>query len=350
MTNLYYNFDTPFVAGQKVRAGPLNLQFLAIEAAFDLMPTSGSAITTGKTTYAGSTAGSGNAFTVTMPNTRGSNVDGDEVVFKANRSNTGAATLNVDGIGAVPIRKADGEALIAGDITSGLIYEVRYDAANTRFQLVSPALSDAISAASSASAAAASAAAAAASASAASTSASAAASSAAAAAASAASITLPLPITSGGTGATSAANAFTALKQAASELATGVVEKATIAEVRSAAADKYLAADHIETASAAVALTDAATVAVDWDAGIYFTLTLTANRILGNPTNGQPGTWRTVRVQGNNTTDRALTFDNQYLNVLPTLVDIDSGQPYLLTIFCHTASAFYVFAQKAGNF
>ena len=96
--------------------------------------------------------------------------------------------------------------------------------------------------------------------------------------------------------------------------------------------------------------TDAATVAVDWDAGIYRTLTITANRILGNPTNGQPGTWRTIRVQGDTATDRTLTFGNQYLNVLPTLVDIDSAQPYLLTVFCHTSSAFYVYAQKAGNF
>lgn len=45
-------------------------------------------------------------------------------------------------------------------------------------------------------------------------------------------LTTALPIGSGGTGATTAANAFTALKQAASETATGVVELATTAEAQ----------------------------------------------------------------------------------------------------------------------
>lgn len=46
-----------------------------------------------------------------------------------------------------------------------------------------------------------------------------------------ASIAVPVAIANGGTGETSAANAFNALKQAASDLATGVVELATQAEV-----------------------------------------------------------------------------------------------------------------------
>lgn len=128
------------------------------------------------------------------------------------------------------------------------------------------------------------------------------------------------------------------------------VDKATDANVRAAASNKVITTDLIETASAGVALTDAATVAVDWDAGIFFTLTITANRILGNPTNGQPGTFRIVHVQASTTTDRTLTFGNQYLNVLPTLTDIDSAQEYLLTIFCLTTTHFIVTATKATNF
>lgn len=45
-------------------------------------------------------------------------------------------------------------------------------------------------------------------------------------------LTTALPIGSGGTGATTAANAFTALKQAATDTATGVVEPATTAEAQ----------------------------------------------------------------------------------------------------------------------
>jgi hypothetical protein len=145
------------------------------------------------------------------------------------------------------------------------------------------------------------------------------------------------------------ATAFGNIKQPASDSATGVVEKATAAEVRSAADDKYLSADLIEDASAAVGLVDAATIAVDWDAFIFGTVTLTANRVLGNPTNGQQGTWRTILVQGNDATLRTLTFGNQYLNDdLPVLTDINNAQFYLLTIFCANPSFFVVKAIEAA--
>lgn len=153
-----------------------------------------------------------------------------------------------------------------------------------------------------------------------------------------------MPVTDGGTGASDAATAFANLKQAATTSATGVVEKATDAEVRAATADKYLSADLIESASTAVALTDAATVALDWEAGFFRTLTLTANRALGNPTNGHPGTVRTVYVVGNHGTDRTLTFGNQYGGELPTLADIDSAKAYVLTILCVTTTHFVVTA------
>lgn len=123
---------------------------------------------------------------------------------------------------------------------------------------------------------------------------------------------------------------------------------ATDAQVRAATTgDLVLKPSLIESASAAVALTDAATVAVDWDAGIYFTLTVTANRTIGNPTNGQPGTTRTILVQGNDTTDRTITFGNQYLGDVPTITDCDSARWYLLTIFCATTSHFVVSARVA---
>lgn len=134
----------------------------------------------------------------------------------------------------------------------------------------------------------------------------------------------------------------------ASETVEGGVEMATDAEIRSAAtgAKAVMAAD-LESAAAAVSLSDAATIAVDWDTGINFEVTLTASRILGNPTNGQPGTFRTVYVIGNDATDRTLTFGNQYLGEVPTITDIDSGRAYLLSIFCRSSSHFVVSSKKA---
>lgn len=124
------------------------------------------------------------------------------------------------------------------------------------------------------------------------------------------------------------------------------VDKASDANVRAAASNKVLTTDLIESASALVALTDAAPVAVDWDAGVNFSLTVTTNRQIGNPTNGQPGTWRTITVQGNDGTDRTITFGNQFLGSVPTITDCDSGIWYLLTLFCVTASHFHASAIK----
>jgi chemotaxis protein histidine kinase CheA len=127
------------------------------------------------------------------------------------------------------------------------------------------------------------------------------------------------------------------------------VDKASDANVRAAASNKVITTDLVESASAGVALTDAATVAVDWDTAINFTLTVTANRAIGNPTNGQPGTWRTILVQGNDTTDRTITFGNQYLGEVPTITDCDSGRWYLLMIFCVSSTHFVVSSKKANG-
>ena len=162
-------------------------------------------------------------------------------------------------------------------------------------------------------------------------------------------ITGTLPIGNGGTGQTTASAAFTALKQAATTSATGVVEKATDAEIHAATPDKYLSADHLETASAPVSMSDAATITFDWEQGIYRTITITANRTLGNPTNGQPGTWRTILVEGNDGTSRTLSFGNQFGGTLPTITDCTSSKKYLLSVFCKTSTQFVVSAMDGSD-
>lgn len=133
----------------------------------------------------------------------------------------------------------------------------------------------------------------------------------------------------------------------ASTTVKGVVEKATDAEVYAATANKYLAADHVETASGLVSLTDAATIAVDWDAFINAQVSLTADRTLGNPTNGQPGTYRTILLKGSDGTPRQLSFGNQYLGAVPAIGTVANDTWYLLTIRCITTTHFVVSAQVA---
>ena len=137
--------------------------------------------------------------------------------------------------------------------------------------------------------------------------------------------------------------------QASSPASTRDVDvTATVAEVRAATAGNFgVTAALLESAAAGVALTDAATVAVNWDNAINFTLTVTANRIIGNPTNGQPGTWRTILVQGNDATDRVITFDTQYLGEIPVITDADSGRKYLLMIYCVSTTHFVVSSKRA---
>lgn len=64
---------------------------------------------------------------------------GQSFKFKANTANTGAATLNVNGLGAVTIKKFHDQDLETGDIEAGQIVDVVYD--GTNFELQSPVAS-----------------------------------------------------------------------------------------------------------------------------------------------------------------------------------------------------------------
>lgn len=137
----------------------------------------------------------------------------------------------------------------------------------------------------------------------------------------------------------------------ASESLAGVSESATVAEVRAATTGNMaVTAEKVSTACASVALTDASTIAVDWATGINFTVTLGGNRTLGNPTNGQPGTWRTVLVTIDSTPGRTLAFGNQYVfpnGAAPTITSTAAANNRL-TIFCRTTSIFELYMVGPG--
>lgn len=160
-------------------------------------------------------------------------------------------------------------------------------------------------------------------------------------------LTTALPIASGGTGAASASAAFTALKQTADETNTGVVDLATDAEIRAAAAGAHaITAEDLETAATIQTLTDAATIAVDWDAFINASVTLAGNRALGVPSNAQPGTWRVIRVIGDSATLRSLSFSG-YRGGQATLTDISNAKEYLISLYAIGASTVILKATQA---
>ena len=85
------------------------------------------------------TAGAGNAYTITSNQGIAAYADGLRFSFRADRSNTGAATLNVDSRGAKALRKtASGAltALAANDIVAEAVYDVVYDISSDVFVIV----------------------------------------------------------------------------------------------------------------------------------------------------------------------------------------------------------------------
>ena len=85
------------------------------------------------------TAGAGNAYTLTYGVAPPAYVTGEIYSFKADRANTGAATLNVNSLGAKDIRKQENASLaaaIAGDIRANQMVTVVYD--GTLFVMLSP--------------------------------------------------------------------------------------------------------------------------------------------------------------------------------------------------------------------
>ena len=56
--------------------------------------------------------------------------------FKAGGTNTGATTVAVDGLSATAIERMDGTGLSAGDIVSGGIYDIAYNATNGGYTLM----------------------------------------------------------------------------------------------------------------------------------------------------------------------------------------------------------------------
>lgn len=89
--------------------------------------------------YAADT-GSVNACAIALVPVLSAYIVGMPVWFKPASSNTGAATLNINSLGAVQIKKNGNKDLVAGDLLAGMIVGVVYD--GTNFQLLTRAMSE----------------------------------------------------------------------------------------------------------------------------------------------------------------------------------------------------------------
>ena len=98
---------------------------------------------------------------------------------------------------------------------------------------------------------------------------------------------------------------------------------------------------HISKSAAADVnqLTDAATIAVDFNAGQNFTVTLTDNRTLGNPTNCTPGQVGSIFIVQDGTGNRTLAYQSYYDFAGGTAPDLstDANAVDRLDYIVHTA-------------
>jgi len=84
-----------------------------------------------------------NAITATGAIGMSAYVAGQRFSFVAAGTNTGAATININSIGAKSLTKNGTTALAAGEVTSGTVYQIVYD--GTQFQLLNPTITSIVS-------------------------------------------------------------------------------------------------------------------------------------------------------------------------------------------------------------
>jgi hypothetical protein len=82
--------------------------------------------------WGGTAGGTANALTLSIGGAPGSYAAGQRYAFVVASNNTGAATLAVNGLAAVSIRRPDGSTLAAGDLVAGTLVAVTYDGTNFR--------------------------------------------------------------------------------------------------------------------------------------------------------------------------------------------------------------------------
>lgn len=96
----------------------------------------------------------------------------------------------------------------------------------------------------------------------------------------------------------------------------------TAAEYWANTADKALSTDTVWSAAAFQALTQAATIAVNFGAGINFTTTMTGTRVLGNPSNAKTGQSGTIEIKQDTTGNWGLTYGSSWIwagGIVPVL-------------------------------
>lgn len=127
MANPYYTYSGAFIPGTLARAEQVGAEYSAVQAGFAILA------------IQGTDSGTANTYVVTTNGgPSGSYVDGNIVEFKAAASNTGASTINVNGIGVVGLTASGGGSLPAGAIVANTWYRAIYNSTYSAWTLIAP--------------------------------------------------------------------------------------------------------------------------------------------------------------------------------------------------------------------
>lgn len=122
--SLWFNPST-LSAYTLAKASAVNSLMLSVQVAFDKLPDP-AIIQQNRLGYCVD-SGAANVLVVGMPIPLTAYTAGANLRVKVLNSNTGPATINVDGLGAVPIKRADGSSLVGAELLAGSVVDITYD-------------------------------------------------------------------------------------------------------------------------------------------------------------------------------------------------------------------------------
>ncbi|MBV5329134.1 MAG: hypothetical protein JZU65_16155 [Chlorobium sp.] len=133
--NDFFQHIIKLISGTKARAEDMNTRFDAIEAGFAKLPAAatlpGHACTASQAVAGGlmfaNATGAANAFIVALAVAPAAYTAGLMISFKAGAANTGACTVNVNGLGIKNLYRSTGGACVSGDIALNQIVTAVYD-------------------------------------------------------------------------------------------------------------------------------------------------------------------------------------------------------------------------------
>lgn len=128
MSNDYYNVTTTIARQSKAISPTINAILASIAAGFELLPGK-DALLQNRVTHL-TAAGTANTLTASFSPAISSYEIGLSLTIEVTTTNTGAATLNLNSLGARSIKRSNGADVTAGDLTDGDIISLIYDGTN----------------------------------------------------------------------------------------------------------------------------------------------------------------------------------------------------------------------------